>query len=133
MYDPLASDIWALGVCLYAMVNKAYPFNPEDKELMVSNQLQRKWKFVKKQRKKLSDEIKDLVQNLLEPDSKRRITFLGIASHCWVNDTDFENKTATMRASISTTSQTNDSNISSKVINTQTSQTTKFQNAETNL
>ena len=85
-YDPLIADIWALGVCLYAMVNKAYPFNPEDKETMVSNQLQRKWKFVKKQRYRLSPEVKDLVRHMLEPDPKRRITFLGIASHPWMTD-----------------------------------------------
>lgn len=85
-YDPLIADIWALGVCLYAMVNKAYPFNPEDKETMVANQLQRKWKFVKKQRYRLSGEVKDLVRHMLEPDPKKRITFLGIASHPWLTE-----------------------------------------------
>jgi serine/threonine protein kinase len=85
-YDPLIADIWALGVCLYAMINKAYPFNPEDKETMVANQLQRKWKFVKKQRYRLSGEVKDLVRHMLEPDPKKRITFLGIASHPWLTE-----------------------------------------------
>jgi len=73
------------------MLNKAYPFNPEDKELMIINQIERKWKFVKKQRNKLSNEVKDLVRHLLEPDPKRRITFLGIASHTWMIDSiDFD-------------------------------------------
>lgn len=85
-YDPLVADIWALGVCLYAMINKAYPFNPEDKETMIVNQLQRKWKFVKKQRYRLSNEVKDLVRHMLEPDPKKRITFLGIASHPWMTE-----------------------------------------------
>ena len=108
------------------MVNKAYPFNPEDKELMVSNQMQRKWKFVKKQRNKLSNDLKDLIRNLLEPDPKRRITFLGIASHCWMNDTDLENKSPVVdQSSISTvtTTKTNDSNQSPK-LTTQTTTTT---------
>ena len=113
IYDPLSADMWALGVCLYAMINKAYPFNPEDKELMVSNQLQRKWKFVKKQRNKLTNEVKDLVRNLLEPDPKRRITFLGIAAHVWMLDAEFDIKqprthnTPSLRQSISlSTTQT---------------------------
>lgn len=86
LYDPLIADIWALGVCLYAMLNKAYPFNPEDKEIMLSNQLNRKWKLVKKQRTRLSDDAKDLIRHMLEPDVKRRITFLGIMTHPWLVD-----------------------------------------------
>lgn len=117
LYDPLAADIWALGVCLYAMVNKAYPFNPEDKDRMVSNQMQRKWKFVKKQRNKLSNEVKDLVRHLLEPDPKRRITFLGIVTHPWMTETELESKATNSlvpQASVSesTLSQTHESNVS---------------------
>ena len=119
LYDPLTADIWALGVCLYAMINKAYPFNPEDKDRMVANQMQRKWKFVKKQRNKLSNEVKDLVRHLLEPDPKRRITFLGIVTHAWMTESEFDAKPTTQpsmvaRASVSTstTSQTNESNFS---------------------
>ena len=29
-YDPLASDIWSIGVCLYIMVFSAYPWNGSD-------------------------------------------------------------------------------------------------------
>lgn len=118
LYDPLAADIWALGVCLYAMVNKAYPFNPEDKDRMVANQMQRKWKFVKKQRTKLSNELKDLVRHLLEPDPKRRITFLGIVTHAWMNESEFEKQanqsSSLVRASVSTSSLsgTNESHFS---------------------
>lgn len=86
LYDPMVADIWALGVCLYAMINKAYPFNPEDKELMISNQLHRKWKFVRKQRNKLSPEVKDMVRHMLEPNPRKRITMLGIMQHPWVKD-----------------------------------------------
>ncbi|XP_015789181.1 testis-specific serine/threonine-protein kinase 1-like [Tetranychus urticae] len=84
LYDPMIADIWALGVCLYAMVNKAYPFNPEDKELMISNQLHRKWKFVRRQKNKLSNEVKDLVRHMLEPNPRKRITMLGIMGHPWL-------------------------------------------------
>lgn len=86
LYDPMVADIWALGVCLYAMVNKAYPFNPEDKELMISNQLHRKWKFVRKQRNKLSLEVKDIVRHMLEPNPRKRITMLGIMQHPWIKE-----------------------------------------------
>lgn len=86
LYDPMVSDVWALGVCLYAMVNKAYPFNPEDKELMISNQLHRKWKFVRKQKNRLTNEVKDLVRHMLEPNPRKRITLLGIMGHPWLKE-----------------------------------------------
>jgi len=115
IYDPLIADIWAMGVCLYAMSNKAYPFNPEDKELMISNQLNKKWRFTKKLRNKLSPELKDLIKNTLEPDPKKRITFLGIATHPWMQisaDSDIRPQSGIIAAhqsvSISTT-QTDDS------------------------
>ena len=83
LYDPLVADIWALGICLYAMINKAYPFNPENKEAMILHQIQRKWKFVRKLRKNFSPEVKDLIRHLLEPNPRKRITIFGILSHPW--------------------------------------------------
>ena len=92
LYDPMTADIWALGVCLYAMINKAYPFNPENKEVMILHQLQRKWKFVRKLRKTFSSEVKDLIRNLLEPNPRKRLTLFGIFSHplCLMKQTDEE-------------------------------------------
>lgn len=114
IYDPLAADIWAMGVCLYAMANKAYPFNPEDKELMITNQLNKKWRFTKKLRGKLSIELKDLLKHLLEPDPKKRITFLGIATHPWMqmnSEVDIK-QSVILHPSISTsTTQTHESNV----------------------
>lgn len=85
-YDPIIADVWAMGVCLYAMVNKAYPFNPEDKELMLQHQLNRKWKFVRKQRQRLSDEVKDLIKAMLEPNPKKRIICRHILIHPWLHE-----------------------------------------------
>ncbi|RWS19055.1 protein kinase-like protein 1 [Leptotrombidium deliense] len=85
-YDPLPADIWALGICLYAMINKAYPFNPEDKDLMLSNQLNRKI------RNKLSEEAKDLMLHLLNREVMSRVTFHCINAHSWLNTDAGEDK-----------------------------------------
>ncbi|KAI1278808.1 Testis-specific serine/threonine-protein kinase 1 [Halotydeus destructor] len=86
-YDPFSADIWALGVCLYAMVNKAYPFNPENMDHMLRNQKEKKWKFVRKQARIITDECKNIVDNMLEPDPAKRITFAGIFQHKWTEMT----------------------------------------------
>lgn len=82
-------DIWALGVCLYAMVNKAYPFNPENMDSMIRNQREQvmkcafaliecnrlnsditflnfqRFKFASKQKRMLSEECKNLITNMM--------------------------------------------------------------------
>ncbi len=46
-YKPFIADIWALGVILFVLFNKAYPFNFEDKNKMLRLQLNRKWGFTR--------------------------------------------------------------------------------------
>lgn len=84
-YDPFGGDIWALGICLFAMVNKAYPFNPEPFDTMLRNQVNGKFRYSKKHVDKLSEEVKNLIVNMLEPDPIKRITFACIFNHKWVD------------------------------------------------
>lgn len=84
-YNPMRSDIWALGICLYALLNRAWPFD-DDKTDMYARMLNRDWKFSKKIRESVSPELLDFLNALLEPDPRKRITFFGIYSHRWFLD-----------------------------------------------
>lgn len=87
-YNPMIADIWALGVCLYAMLCRAYPFNPDPKVNSRSSVVQLmkdgNFKFARKVRKTLSSEVKDLIRNMLTADVDSRITFAGILTHEWM-------------------------------------------------
>ena len=87
-YNPLIADIWALGVCLYAMLCRAYPFNPDPKVNSRSSVVQLmkdgNFKFPRKVRKILSSQAKDLIRNMLTADVDSRITFSGILTHEWM-------------------------------------------------
>lgn len=73
-YNPLKSDIWSLGVCFYIMLNDGLPFKLGDDRLMLHKQLTKDWKFRNKVEPKLSEDLKQIVKKMLEPDPKKRIT-----------------------------------------------------------
>ena len=83
VYDPFKADVWCLGVCLFIMVNRQYPFDKSDKKKMYENQCQRKYKFREKVESELSDDFKDLINELLEPNFVKRIDINRVCDHFW--------------------------------------------------
>lgn len=84
-------DIWALGVMLYYILTKSYPFIGESRE-------QTRKKIIKDHivfPKSLSHEVQDLIYNLLRKRRERRIDFHEIYNHPWLRGvrlTDEEHK-----------------------------------------
>ncbi|CAG0922744.1 unnamed protein product, partial [Notodromas monacha] len=85
-YNPKMSDIWSLGVILYIMVNAAMPFDDSNLKKMLKDQQSRNWHLRSKVRDKLGPEIKEMLNQILEPDVTRRITIDRIGRHVWLQN-----------------------------------------------
>ncbi|CAG0883456.1 unnamed protein product [Cyprideis torosa] len=85
-YNPKLSDNWSNGVIMYILVNGSMPFShKEGTTVMVANQLKRNWSHRTKVAPLLSREFKDLLQNILEPDVKKRFHIQDIMQHPWMS------------------------------------------------
>lgn len=81
-YDPFAADVWALGVILFLLFNKNYPYDPESKSQ--TTMMKRK---VLKWNKTIPPPSKALIRlfdKIFEPDPDLRVTIDKIKSHQWL-------------------------------------------------
>lgn len=83
-YNPKMSDIWALGVVLYILLNKAMPFDESNLKRLYELQIARKWRFRSKVVDNLSEHVKKLASCMLEPDVHRRWRLDQIVQSEWI-------------------------------------------------
>ena len=81
-----ASDIYGIGVILYEMLIGSTPFYDEDYNLMYKNISENRIMFPEF----FSDEVKDLLEKMLEKDPKKRIKIQEIKKHPFFQDIDWD-------------------------------------------
>lgn len=78
-YTGYASDIWAIGVCLYALVTGGYPFFSENRQMM----LEKITKHTPKIPRHVSPECSNLILTLLNKNADQRPNIAEIKQSAW--------------------------------------------------
>jgi serine kinase len=84
-YNPLVSDIWSMGVCLYIISNDTFPFIYEegkDKQLLAAQQA-KQWSL-RPRAMTYSRPYQDLMPLMLDPSVDTRIRTSKLATHPWL-------------------------------------------------
>lgn len=79
-YDGYASDVWALGVCLYTMVTGEYPFESSNKYEFSENVMYAKYDESTID----SPYLKILIKGMLNPERSERSTLDDILNSTWM-------------------------------------------------
>ncbi|XP_076352686.1 testis-specific serine/threonine-protein kinase 3-like [Tachypleus tridentatus] len=83
-YNPMLSDLWSLGICLFVILNNSMPFNDFNLNKMLRDQEERNWRLRSNIEHTLSNDVKHLLRKLLEPDVMKRISLDQIFEHSWL-------------------------------------------------
>ena len=82
IYDPYKSDIWAMGVSLYCLLNNRFPYTIGHIRTMIIQQYDLNYISTRWSRR-LSSEVLNLTLKLLEPDENKRPFIDVVVSHKW--------------------------------------------------
>ena len=69
-YNPFLADVWALGVCMYIMINGCYPYNSDDPKLMLEEIKERL--HDKRYRQGIHDHVRWFTNKMLVYDPQKR-------------------------------------------------------------
>ncbi|XP_033738652.1 testis-specific serine/threonine-protein kinase 2-like [Pecten maximus] len=83
-YDPKMNDIWSLGCVLYIMMCATMPYDDMRLGIMRRTKVVEKVMFPVRVLDKLHTDCKDLIYNMLEADTDRRLVIDAVLAHPWL-------------------------------------------------
>jgi len=83
-YNGKKIDIWCLGVILFTMCWKQFPFMPENNDLLYEQTRNKRYLPCMLKHLNGSEELKHLVLSILNPDPIKRISLEDILIHPWL-------------------------------------------------
>ena len=81
-YDPYMTDIWSSGVVLYIIISGFFPFRGSNETELRKNIISGKFPKLND----ISDNLKDLLDKMLEINPDKRIYLDEILKHPWLNE-----------------------------------------------
>lgn len=79
-------DVWSAGVILYILLCGVPPFWAETEQGVAQAIIRSVVDFKRDPWPRVSDNAKDLVKKMLDPDPKRRLTAQGVLDHPWLQN-----------------------------------------------
>ncbi|XP_068767467.1 serine/threonine-protein kinase Chk2 isoform X3 [Struthio camelus] len=99
-----AVDCWSLGVILFVCLCGYPPFNEQNTQLSLKDQITRgEYTFIAKEWKHVTDMALDLVKKLLVVDPSKRLTTEEALEHPWLQDEDMKSTFQQLLAQASAT------------------------------
>ncbi|KAL8435793.1 hypothetical protein ACSSS7_002170 [Eimeria intestinalis] len=86
-HDGRAADAWALGICTFVMIFGTVPFNASSIESLFD--AVGEGVVTIPDHPPVSDELRDFLRQLLQPEWRDRMSVRGALSHPWVASADF--------------------------------------------
>ncbi len=75
------ANAWSLGIIMYMLFERIYPFYCNDNEEVDKSRLEGKYEEIKRE---ISTELKDLLNKLFEVDPVKRLDYQGITKHPFI-------------------------------------------------
>lgn len=88
-FNSIASDLWALGVCIFAIIFRDLPFRADNGLVGLFEEIASRQLKVDKliaRREEVDEKFVHLMLRMLERDVEKRVTLEEITSMSWLND-----------------------------------------------